>query len=73
MERNGGRACEHFPVVDMGDEMDQSGSAFMDTAAIMMNLDSVITLDTAVGIWRALCGSRVGSVAFRCRIRNIDR
>ena len=38
----------HFPVVDLGDEVDQAHGAFMDTAAIMMNLDLVITSDTAV-------------------------
>jgi hypothetical protein len=39
---------EYFTVVDLGDEVDQAGGAFMDTAAIMMNLDLVITSDTAV-------------------------
>ena len=35
-------------MVDPGDEVDQSSSAFIDVAAILMNLDLVITLDTAV-------------------------
>jgi ADP-heptose:LPS heptosyltransferase len=39
---------EHFSVLDPGDEVDQAAGAFMDTAAIMMNLDLVITSDTAV-------------------------
>jgi tetratricopeptide (TPR) repeat protein len=38
------RAC----VVDFGDELDTQHGAFMDTAAIMMNLDLVITSDTSV-------------------------
>jgi tetratricopeptide (TPR) repeat protein len=42
------RAGESFPVVDLGDAVDQTGGAFMDTAAIMMNLDLVITSDTAL-------------------------
>jgi len=40
------RAGESF--LDLGDAVDQTGGAFMDTAAIMMNLDLVITSDTAL-------------------------
>jgi tetratricopeptide (TPR) repeat protein len=39
---------EHLPVLDPGDEVDRAAGAFMDTAAIMMNCDMVITSDTAV-------------------------
>jgi ADP-heptose:LPS heptosyltransferase len=42
------QARERFPLVDPGDEADQASGAFMDTAAIMMNLDLVITSDTAL-------------------------
>jgi hypothetical protein len=35
-----------FPVIDFGDRLDAAGS-FMDTAAIMQNLDLVISADTA--------------------------
>jgi Flp pilus assembly protein TadD len=35
-------------VVDFGEELDTRHGAFMDTAAIMMNLDLVITSDTSV-------------------------
>ena len=35
-------------VVDFGEELDAEHGAFMDTAAIMMNLDLVITSDTSV-------------------------
>jgi Tetratricopeptide repeat/TPR repeat len=35
-------------VIDFGDRLDQKSGAFMDTAAIMMNLDLVISSDTAV-------------------------
>jgi tetratricopeptide (TPR) repeat protein len=42
------QAGETFPLVDLGDQLDQAAGAFMDTAAIMMNLDLVITSDTAV-------------------------
>ena len=39
---------DRFPLVDLGDEVDQASGAFMDTAAIMRNLDLVLTSDTAV-------------------------
>jgi tetratricopeptide (TPR) repeat protein len=35
-------------VLDLGDRLDASGGAFMDTAAIMQHLDLVITSDTAM-------------------------
>jgi ADP-heptose:LPS heptosyltransferase len=35
-------------MVDFGDEFDSANGAFMDTAAIMMNLDLVISCDTSV-------------------------
>ena len=34
--------------MDLGDELDTLHGAFMDTAAIMMNLDLVITSDTSM-------------------------
>jgi hypothetical protein len=37
-----------FPAYDPGTDLDTVHGAFMDTAAIMMNLDLVITSDTAV-------------------------
>jgi hypothetical protein len=37
-----------FPVIDLGPWLDESAGAFMDTAAVMKNLDLVITSDTAV-------------------------
>jgi len=58
-----GQLDGRFSVVDLGDEVDQTGNAFMDTAAIMKNLDLVITSDTAtthlagalgVPVWVAL-------------------
>jgi tetratricopeptide (TPR) repeat protein len=36
-----------FSVVDLGSQADNEGGAFMDTAAIMKNLDLVISADTA--------------------------
>ncbi len=54
-----------FAVVDFGDRLDASG-AFMDTAAIMKQLDVVVTCDTAtahvagglgVPVWLALTSS----------------
>jgi len=47
------RQCEqlqhvNFKVVDFGKELDENHGSFMDTAAIMKNLDLVITVDTSV-------------------------
>ena len=39
---------DRVPIVDLGPDVDREAGAFMDTAAIMMNLDLVITSDTAV-------------------------
>ena len=52
-----------WPIVDFGDSLDTANGAFMDTAAIMKNLDLVITSDTStahlagalgVPVWVAL-------------------
>jgi len=37
-----------FPVIDLGEQIDQQAGAFMDTAAIMKNLDLVIASDSAL-------------------------
>ena len=37
-----------FDVLEHGDELDEAAGAFMDTAAIMMNLDLVVTSDTSI-------------------------
>jgi tetratricopeptide (TPR) repeat protein len=37
-----------FPMVDFSDKLDEGSGAFMETAAIMMSLDLVISSDTAV-------------------------
>jgi ADP-heptose:LPS heptosyltransferase len=37
-----------FPVVELDSEKDASAAAFMDTAAIMKNLDLVVTVDTSI-------------------------
>jgi tetratricopeptide (TPR) repeat protein len=38
----------HLSIFDPGDNVDKEHGAFMDTAAIMMNLDLVITSDTSI-------------------------
>jgi ADP-heptose:LPS heptosyltransferase len=37
-----------FPVVDFKDQVDEQSGPFMDTAAIMKNLDLVVTSDTSI-------------------------
>jgi tetratricopeptide (TPR) repeat protein len=53
-------------VVDLGEKLDQGGRAFLDTAAVIRNLDLVVTCDTAIGhlagalgapVWLALSAS----------------
>ena len=39
--------ADRFPVLDLGDRLDEAG-AFLDTAAVMKNLDLVITSDTSI-------------------------
>jgi tetratricopeptide (TPR) repeat protein len=39
----------HWPVRDLGDRLDEASGAFRDTAAVMKNLDLVVTADSAVG------------------------
>jgi Flp pilus assembly protein TadD len=41
-------AGEQVPILDLGENIDQEHGAFMDTAAIMKNLDLVITSDTSI-------------------------
>jgi hypothetical protein len=50
---------ERRPVFDPGDDLDTAHGAFMDTAAIMMNLDLVITSDTSVPHLAGALGVRV--------------
>jgi hypothetical protein len=47
-----------FPLVDYGDELDRSG-AFLDTAALIKNLDLVITVDTSVAHLAGALGAPV--------------
>jgi tetratricopeptide (TPR) repeat protein len=44
-----GAVLADFHVTDLGGRLDESAGAFMDTAAVMRNLDVVVTTDTAVG------------------------
>jgi Flp pilus assembly protein TadD len=48
-----------FRVLDFGDRLDQNAGPFMDTAAIMMNLDLVIAPDTAIAHLAGALGARV--------------
>jgi tetratricopeptide (TPR) repeat protein len=53
LQRGDGRnelraAATRFPIVDPGEDVDMTHGAFMDTAAIMKNVDLVITSDTSI-------------------------
>jgi hypothetical protein len=47
-----------FEVIDLGDELDSQG-AFLDTAAVIQNLDLVVTIDTAVAHLAGALGAPV--------------
>jgi tetratricopeptide (TPR) repeat protein len=56
--------ADRMAVTDLGRELDETTGAFMDTAAVMKNLDLVITSDTAIAhlagalgvpVWVGLC------------------
>jgi tetratricopeptide (TPR) repeat protein len=42
------KVSDAFAVIDLGPRLDEAAGAFMDTAAVMMGLDLVISADTAV-------------------------
>ena len=42
------RGMPPFPVLDLDGTLDEGSGPFMDTAAIMMNLDLVVSMDTSV-------------------------
>src|SRR5262249_41619254 len=42
------RTARHLRVTDLGGTLDETAGAFMDTAAVMVNLDLMITTDTAI-------------------------
>ena len=48
-----------FSVIDFGSRLDSANGAFMDTAALMMNLDLVVTSDTAIPHLAGALGVRV--------------
>ncbi|MCX7701162.1 MAG: DUF6165 family protein [Gemmataceae bacterium] len=48
-----------LPIVDLGRRLDLSGGAFLDTAAVMMNLDLVLTCDTSIAHLAGALGVRV--------------
>src|SRR6185312_13510586 len=43
-----GQVAHRFAVVDLGGRLDETAGPFMDTAAVMKNLDLVISSDTAI-------------------------
>jgi tetratricopeptide (TPR) repeat protein len=46
---SGHRTPDSGRVLDLADDLDEASGAFMDTAAVMLNLDLVITSDTSIG------------------------
>ena len=52
-----------FPVVDFGDRLDEAAGPFMDTAAIIANLDLVVGVDTSITHLAGALGAPVLSAA----------
>jgi hypothetical protein len=48
-----------FPVVDLADRLDEAAGPFRDTAAVIMNLDLVVTPDTSVAHLAGALGAAV--------------
>jgi Flp pilus assembly protein TadD len=51
--------ASRFPVIDLGSRLDEASGPFMDTAAVMKNLDLVVTSDTAIAHLAGALGVRV--------------
>jgi tetratricopeptide (TPR) repeat protein len=49
LQKNADEENTPFPLINFGEELDNQHGPFMDTAAIMRNLDLVITADTSIG------------------------
>jgi hypothetical protein len=56
---------DRFQVIDLGDDVDRRHGAFMDTGAIIQNLDLVITSDTSMAHVAGALGAKVW-VAIAC-------
>jgi hypothetical protein len=53
-------ATVDFPVLDLSGRLDEAAGAFMDTAAVIRNLDLVVAPDTAVAHLAGALGTPVG-------------
>lgn len=53
------QVADRFQVVDLGEDVDRQHGAFMDTAAIIQNLDLVITSDTSMAHVAGALGAKV--------------
>ena len=61
-------ATADFPVLDLSGRLDNAAGPFMDTAAVIRNLDLVVTADTAIA---HLAGRWARQSGLRCRFRPI--
>ena len=52
-------AAVDFPVLDLSDRLDEAAGPFMDTAAVIRNLDLVVTADTAIAHLAGALGAPV--------------
>ena len=68
-------AAVDFPVLDLSGRLDEEAGPFMDTAAVIRNLDLVVTPDTAIGhlAGSAGCADLVGTADSRRLALALDR
>jgi tetratricopeptide (TPR) repeat protein len=56
--------ANRFEVISLGSQVDETSGAFMDTAAIMQNLDLIISADTSAAHLAGALGLRVWAALF---------
>ena len=59
-------ATVDFPVLDLSGRLDEAAGPFMDTAAVISNLDLVVTVDTAIAHLVGALGTPVFVALHRC-------
>ncbi len=55
-----------FPVVDLGPRLDESTGPFLDTAAVIKDLDLVVSIESAIGHLAGALGARVWLALSAC-------
>ncbi len=62
-----------FPVLDLSDRLDEASGPFMDTAAVIRNLDLVVSVDTAIAHVAGALGAGLGGAAILALLALVAR